>query len=898
MPLVAFYLQLHQPFRLSPERDRFLWEEKNREVFLRAAERSYLPAARLFTELIRENPDFKIALSLSGTFLEQARQYRPEVIEALQALFVAGAERRQAECLGGTYFHSLAGLFADPEKREFREQVSLHRDLMRSLFGIAPASFANTDLICTSRIADAVADMGYLSMFGEGGAAPFDGQGTSGSGLAVFHSRGAKMLVIPRHMRLSDELAGRFLSAPLSPEAYAQTLAGTEGDAVLLGCDFEHIGGRTGKEQGIFEFWRRLPAALRLHPGITVATPSEIAGRFMDRPLPDIGSLSPSVPADIRRDTFGRIGNRAQEELFLDIEAMERNARRAGGELLVNWRRLTTADHLYFLHEGPDSGPALHDYSNPYGDSLSLPAQILTRKIDDLQAVLKRFGAAKKKPGTAVLIISPETGSLPEGMGGLAKYIAGKSGGQGEVVSALCEGLTERGIDVHLATLNLKKRFQRELNMDERQWREVRYKIDAHKIHLVSSAVFADNTSAYSGDPLLTAAEFQKGIINTIIKDVRAKHEGRLIIHSHDWMAGGAITAYARATDLPVLHTVHNVFTNHVPLELLSGVSLRNIEDLLYRSEAYGKPCVDCQATAIKNATVVSFVGKRFLQEIVDDYFLDRPIVPESVRNEVKVKFNHGAVRVIMNAPSSKMYPERCEFLVRTYGSGGDVLQAKKDNLVEFQKRAGLRIDPDAILFYWPSRLDPLQKGVELLANIALPFVNAHPGVQIAVVADGVGNDTHYANILGSIACASNGRVAYLPFTERLSMLGYAAASDAFGASLYEPCGQIDQVGNLFGATATNRDTGGYHDKIRELKLRADGAPQDMGNGFLFRDYDTGGLWYALEKSLAFHKKPPEIREAQMKRIMREARGKHDLGLMIADYIRVYQKLNDGRPLI
>jgi magnesium-transporting ATPase (P-type) len=51
-------------------------------------------------------------------------------------------------------------------------------------------------------------------------------------------------------------------------------------------------------------------------------------------------------------------------------------------------------------------------------------------------------------------------------------------------------------------------------------------------------------------------------------------------------------------------------------------------------------------------------------------------------------------------------------------------------------------------------------------------------------------------------------------------MLGYAAAHDVFGASLYEPCGQIDQVGNLFGATATNRDTGGYHDKIRELRLK------------------------------------------------------------------------------
>jgi len=129
-------------------------------------------------------------------------------------------------------------------------------------------------------------------------------------------------------------------------------------------------------------------------------------------------------------------------------------------------------------------------------------------------------------------------------------------------------------------------------------------------------------------------------------------------------------------------------------------------------------------------------------------------------------------------------------------------------------------------------------------------------------------------------------------------MLGYAAANDVFGASLYEPCGQIDQIGNLFGATATNRDTGGYHDKIRELRLTLDGFPQDVGNGFLFRDYDSSGLWYGLEKSVQFHRKPPEVREPQIRRIMKEAREKYDPGSMINSYIRVYERLNGGKPLI
>jgi len=65
-----------------------------------------------------------------------------------------------------------------------------------------------------------------------------------------------------------------------------------------------------------------------------------------------------------------------------------------------------------------------------------------------------------------------------------------------------------------------------------------------------------------------------------------------------------------------------------------------------------------------------------------------------------------------------------------------------------------------------------------------------------------------------------------------------AAAVDVFGASLYEPCGQIDQIGNIFGATATNRDTRGCHDKIRELALQAEGAPRSRKGYLLLNPWE------------------------------------------------------------
>jgi len=136
---------------------------------------------------------------------------------------------------------------------------------------------------------------------------------------------------------------------------------------------------------------------------------------------------------------------------------------------------------------------------------------------------------------------------------------------------------------------------------------------------------------------------------------------------------------------------------------------------------------------------------------------------------------------------------------------------------------------------------------------------------------------------------------------EKVSEKNYLpAASDVFGASLYEPFGQIDLIGNLFGATATNRDTGGFHDKIVPLRLKNLGATEDIGNGVLFRDYDPGGLWQGLEITVQNHRyfrKEPNEWERQAKRIMKESRNKWGLNNMVAGYLSAYEKIL-GYPLI
>lgn len=335
MPLAMFYFQLHQPFRLHPERGKFLWDENNRSIFQKVAEKCYIPATRMFTDLIAAHPSFKITFSMSGTFLEQAELYQPEVIRALQKLLDAGQKNHQVEYLDETYYHSLTSLFEDPLKLEFREQTSLHREMIRRIFGIFPTSFRNTELMYNNLIAEAVADMGYQSILCEKRDDMFSSGEEEGKAIspnAIFRAKDTKLIVIPRNRELSDDIAFRFPHTPITPETYAQYIARIDGEAVMMGYDFEHIGEHIWRDVGIFEFWRRLPEALERYDSIVVATPTEISSRFKDAPCPtlNIHGLATSSWADAGKNTFGWLGNPTQYELFRDIERMETAARRAG----------------------------------------------------------------------------------------------------------------------------------------------------------------------------------------------------------------------------------------------------------------------------------------------------------------------------------------------------------------------------------------------------------------------------------------------------------------------------------------------------------------------------------------------------------------------------------------
>jgi alpha-amylase len=112
MPDICLYFQVHQPNRLlrcdPDKRGLSLSHEDdamNAEILGRVAEKCYLPANRMFKRLIENHAGrFRMALSISGTAIDQMERHRPDVLESFQELVAGGG----VELLAETYYHSLA----------------------------------------------------------------------------------------------------------------------------------------------------------------------------------------------------------------------------------------------------------------------------------------------------------------------------------------------------------------------------------------------------------------------------------------------------------------------------------------------------------------------------------------------------------------------------------------------------------------------------------------------------------------------------------------------------------------------------------------------------------------------------------------------------------------------
>ena len=502
----------------------------------------------------------------------------------------------------------------------------------------------------------------------------------------------------------------------------------------------------------------------------------------------------------------------------------------------------------------------------------------------------------KRKSSPRILVVTPEITSLPPGMGNMANRLRAKAGGLADVSASLVGALFRCGADVHVALPHYRRMFHVDLgNMvsDELRAYMMHFNNTRSRIHLAEDRIFyyRDTVySSYSDDSFKQAVAFQREVLNNIIPVVKPD-----LIHCNDWMTG-LIPGAARRMGIPCLFTVHNIHTSKVTLAEIEDRGLDTApfwENLYYERPPYSyeetrsSNPVDMLTSGIFGAHFINTVSPTFLKEIVEGH---HDFVAPQIRQEIAAKYRSGCAGGILNSPDEADNPETDPALEVCYTSETH-FQAKQVNKIAIQSKTGLLVDQNAPLLFWPNRLDPVQKGCQLLAEIMYDLVHRYydRNLQIAIVANG-----SYQKVFRDIVAFHDfyDRVTVCDFDEKLSHLAFAASDFVLVPSRFEPCGLPQMTAQYYGSLPIVRDTGGLHDTVEHYNFA-----EHTGNGFVFRDYDANGLRWAVDEAMRFHALPAAEREQTVTRVMKSARSRFNHDVTARHYIDIYESMLE-RPLL
>ncbi len=378
MRAICLYLHIHQPLRYREYPifdvgnnsnyyiDDYNGRQSNQRIFEKVTEKSYRPMLELLEKKMGQHPDFRVSFSITGTWLEQAAKWAPDLISQIRRMVAKG----QAEILGETYYHSLA-FFYDQE--EFEDQVELHADVIKKVFGVTPRVFRNTELAYNDNLARWAEEKGYLGILAEG----WDKILKNRTPNRVYRPTGCENLrLLLKNYRLSDDIAFRFSNHdwkewPLTVEKYQNWLDmdALNGNLINLFMDFETFGEHQWKDTGIFEFMDSFIDSWLSEYENKFVTVSEACNLMT--PDGEISMPETVTWADTERDLSAWLSNDMQKTAMKDVYNIRTSILDTNNpKLITDWRHLTTSDHSYsmctkYWHDG-DVHAYFSAYASPY----------------------------------------------------------------------------------------------------------------------------------------------------------------------------------------------------------------------------------------------------------------------------------------------------------------------------------------------------------------------------------------------------------------------------------------------------------------------------------------------------------------------------------------------------
>lgn len=372
---ITLYLHVHQPYRVrdysvfdtSIDHNYFTDPDyssnhNNEKILNKVAVKSYRPMNALLEKLLSKHPDFKVSLSITGTFIDQAEAWAPDVLDSFKRLVATG----QVEIVSETYYHSLAFFYS---REEFERQVEAHKAKIREIFGVETNVFRNTELSYNDELAKWADEYGFKGILAEGWD-PILGWRSPNF---VYRPEGTKDIsLLLKNYKLSDDLAFRFSNRawqewPLTVDKYNSWVESSIYDQPLVNLfmDYETFGEHQWEDTGIFTFFEEFVDRWLENPDNTFYTVSEAIAA--NKPT-DVISMPQTVTwADSERDLSAWLGNSMQHEAMKHLYALENDVLRSGdGELISDWRKLQTSDHAYYMCTKYFTDGDVHAYFSPY----------------------------------------------------------------------------------------------------------------------------------------------------------------------------------------------------------------------------------------------------------------------------------------------------------------------------------------------------------------------------------------------------------------------------------------------------------------------------------------------------------------------------------------------------
>ena len=426
-----------------------------------------------------------------------------------------------------------------------------------------------------------------------------------------------------------------------------------------------------------------------------------------------------------------------------------------------------------------------------------------------------------------------------------------KTGGLGDVMSALPKSLAKLNIDVKVIIPRYKcipQKFQEKMEYrgsfdmnlcsDGKQYYVgiMEYQEDGVVYNFIDNDEFFSWGNPYTNliDDIPKFCYFAKAALAAL----NYLNWTPDVVHCHDWQAA-LVPLYLRTcfqdTDvgraISVL-TIHNLkfqgIYDRKKIQYWSG-----LPDYVFNKDCMIQNWLDANMLkgGIAYSNKVTTVSNTYAWEIQTEEY------GEGLAEHLR--YHNNKILGIVNGIDTDIWNPATDKLLAADYDEKSAIKNKKINKKALQESLGLDVDEHKMVIGLISRLTN-QKGLDLVNDVIPGIMDEH--TQVVVLGTG---DSQYENTFRYYENKYKGNFcAYIAYNENVAHNIYAGCDALLVPSRFEPCGLTQLIAMRYGAVPIVRETGGLKDTVQPYNMF-----ENTGNGFTFDRYESGLLYDAINRA-------------------------------------------------